>query len=217
MNSRPLLAAIPGKSAFRVALFATTIFCSTPLLAQTEAQPFLPGAAPAATATVDENGVNLVSGTIGATWNAVSVGPADGTGLSYSANTDGTSLRDNIEGAIYGGLTRYVVYAQGESFEFTKTSPTTFTEVVGNGHSLSYDGTEYYTFRKNDGTVYRFSHLNNLAPNGEGPDGYDLGALTDVVLPTGETKTYTYRREVKPILNGRDQVGTAAFRRVQSG
>lgn len=190
----------------------SAILASTPAFAQT----YAPGSAPAVNSSIDSNGVDLISGKINLTLASVAIGPADGTGLEYTESSDGSRLRDNIEAQIFtpDGI-NYKVVVAGRSIAFTKTG-TIFAEVEVQGNSLTYDGSNYYTFRTGDGTVYRFSYLLNLAPNGAGPDGNDVGALVDITSPSGVIKTYTYRREVKPILSGREQAGSAAFRRVQS-
>lgn len=202
-------------SAFARALLATTMLSSAPALAQT--QTYAPPSAPAVNSSIDTNGVDLISGKIKLVLSSLDIGPADGTGLSYTVSTDGPLLRDSIEAQIFfiSNSSSYKIQIGGKSFAFTK-SGTTFSEVEVQGNVLTYDGSNYFTFTRNDGFVYRFSYLLHLAPNGEGPDGFDMGALTDITSPSGVIKTYTYRREVKPILNGRAQVGTAAFRRVQS-
>lgn len=209
----PLSSAIQRGTVAR-ALLATTILGSTPALAQT--QTFVPSSAPAVNSSIDANGVDLLSGKIKIALSSVAIGPADDTGLSYTATADGSTLRDNIEAYIFTpNGADYKVNIGGKSIAFTKAG-STFSEVEAQGNALTYDGSNYYTFTSSGGTVYRFAYLLNQAPNGSGPDGYDVGALTDITSPSGVIKTYTYRREVKPILNGRAQVGTAAFRRVQS-
>jgi len=203
-----------GMRGFRGLLLASAMTVAGNAYAQ--GQPYAPPAAPSVNGIDDVNGVNLLSGSIDVPTASVAIGPDDGTGLVYAASYEGSSLRDSVEGAIYSpdGV-KYTVSVGGESVVFTKTG-STFVEVAGNGNTLTYDGSNFYTFTRNDGTVYRFSYALHVAPNGAGPDGYDLGALTDITAPTGEKRTYTYRREIKPILNGREQIGTAAFRRVQS-
>lgn len=192
------------------------LLASTALASPSLAQTYAPGSAPAVNSAVDANGVDLISGKIQLALSTIAIGPADGSGLEYTVTTDGSTLRDSIEASIFThDGAKYKVAVGTESFEFLK-SGSTFTEVQAQGNSLAYDGSNFYTFTSGTGTIYRFSYLLNLAPNGAGPDGNDVGALVEIRSPSGATKTYTYRREVKPILNGRAQTGSAAFRRVQS-
>ena len=202
-------------SSTRAAL-ACALLATTCLAAPAFAQTYAPGSAPAVNSSVDANGVDLISGRIQLVLSSVAIGPADGSGLEYTVTTDGATLRDSIEASIFTlDGTRYKVAVGTETYEFLR-SGSTITEVEARGNSLVQEASNDFTFTSSSGTVYRFSYALNLAPNGAGSDGYDVGALTEIKSPSGATKTYTYRREVKPILNGRASTGSAAFRRVQS-
>jgi len=121
-----------GVRGVRNTLLVTTLITSGTAFAQS--QPYAPPAAPPTSSSEDANGVDLASGKLNVTVSSLRIGSGS-EALEYQSSFNGTTLRNSIEGAIYTpNGTKYIVSANGKSFEFTKTGTTTFVEVGGNGH-----------------------------------------------------------------------------------
>ena len=193
-----------------------------PNAAQAQSTAYAPPAAPPVRKTVDENGVDLISGRLEQEIATISAGPNEG-GISYTTKLDGTSFTDDESAQIYYHDTNiYTVIIGGRSTKFYR-DPTTMeiSEVEANGNSLTRDATTLIlTFIDKNGRKFIFDESKNLAPSGPGPDGVDVGALVQIIEANGRTKSFTYARVVRPIIVGSGPgthlAGYATVRRLQS-
>lgn len=193
-----------------------------PSVAHAQASSYAPPAAPPVRKTMDENGVDLISGRLEQSIATVSAGPSGEGGISYTAKIDGSSFADNDAAQIYfsESSTIYSVIIGGRSTKFSlDTTTMVISEVEANGNSLTRDGATL-TFIDKNGKTYIFDGAMNLAASGPGPDGLDMGGLTQIIEANGRTKSFTYAKVVKPIIVGSGPgthlAGYAAVRRLQS-
>lgn len=136
--------------------------------------------------SVDENGVDLISGRVVASSPVLSIGT-----LSYSQIIIGEQWRHNPFGTIHISGSTYIVSLGGGAESFTK-SGSTYTSDQQSGSSLSYSS-GIFTYTLSDGTVATFDEsMVAYSPY------YANGAyLTGIVAPNGHTTSFHY--SVAPI------------------
>jgi len=146
--------------------------------------------------TLDERGVDLVTGQWMPVSGGVSIGPAD-TGLSHAQILlENNAWWDLSIGGVkscdpdcFGGIT-VIVDGVTELFSTGILTPgiTTFPPKEATGSTLVYShATHQYTYTRGDGTIYEMES--------RGTEFY-LGTLARRTSPTGLVTTYNYRREM---------------------
>lgn len=184
---------------------STTIRALVPILsgllwsvaADAQQGPFVP---PPIRPSVDENGVELVSGQLLLSRTDIVVGQPGAGGLSFgvvATVTNNTKLNNTrwYSGAvtIQTGPTDaiYTVSLGGFAESFSKantpsTSP--FVSIQGRGSTLTQNSTSF-TYRSPDGAVALFSKSLFVWIGG---DQSSPANITQLALPDGEIRTYSY-------------------------
>ncbi len=137
--------------------------------------------------SIDENGVDLFSGTLTLTGPALLLG-SEGNTLSYFRWSNGSGWSDNVMGFMNQSGSVMTVSLGGISDGFA-VSGSTYTSTEGSGSTLVYNSTsKIYTYTRGDGTVARFDKnaLSEYVPYSNN------GMLLDVVSPEGGKLTFAY-------------------------
>ncbi|HYD86271.1 MAG TPA: RHS repeat-associated core domain-containing protein [Vitreimonas sp.] len=140
--------------------------------------------------SLDENGVDVINGSIHIQSPAISVGQGGLGGLSYQRIYDSSvqGWRDNVTGSINSDGSDYIVTLMGASETFT-LSGSVFTSNEGRGGTLSFDSVaNTYEYRTASGATAIYDK--NLA--GEQPVEANEGRVTSLTLPSGEAWVFTY-------------------------
>ncbi|MBO9502480.1 RHS repeat-associated core domain-containing protein [Brevundimonas sp. A19_0] len=137
--------------------------------------------------TVDERGVDLVTGMWMAIAGGTSIGPAE-TGLSYSQiQLDNGMWWDPAIGGIascgYG--VDCVVTVEGFTEVFVSTGSMVFAPKDNTGSTLTYNSsTSQFTYTRSDGTIYTTERKGTMTLSD--------GVVTKKVEPNGLTTNYNY-------------------------
>jgi RHS repeat-associated protein len=145
---------------------------------------------PPTQASVDENGVDVISGAIYLSSPSISVGQPGAGGLAYQRTYDSDiqGWRDNVTGTINVDTagTTFTVTLLGVSEEFTLANGV-FTSSEGRGGTLTLSG-NIYTYTNASGVVALYDK--GLA--GAQPTQANEGRVTQMTLPSGERLSFTY-------------------------
>lgn len=140
--------------------------------------------------TIDENGVNLVTGFVQVPTPLVSIGQPSRGGLSYARYYDSavSDWRDNYAGGINSSGTIYTVTLMGEAQIFSGSGGV-FAELEQRGATLTFDAvTNKYTYITADGTRAVF----DKGVAGTQPTQANEGRVTSITGPAGDRTTFTY-------------------------
>jgi RHS repeat-associated protein len=141
---------------------------------------------------IDSNGVDLVSGGFFTSDLQVSVGVPGQGGLSRTFfGGSGSFLpygRDSLTGTLNSSGSTYVVSLGSASFSF-RLSGSTFTNLNGDGSTLTKTDFETYTFVARDGTKALF---NTTWGDAGGLIAANVARVTQVFRPSGEVLSYAY-------------------------
>lgn len=189
----------------RVSLLAAALalIASTPGLALAQA------AAPPVRSAVDENGVDLTTGSFRYSAQEVSIGQPNAGGLTYVRDFVGDGWRDNLTGTIVQefdldpewGPTPTSFYrvsfgSVSERFELVSGA---FVQAEGSQSTLTFDaGTGKFTY-SNSGVVmiYDTAYGSQAMINGVQTDTYGhKSRITSIAYPTGEAVTFHYKTGV---------------------
>jgi RHS repeat-associated protein len=135
--------------------------------------------------TVDDNGIDLITGNLSLADQQVSIG----SGLSGGLNRTNLNLGyvDNFYGAINAAGNSFTVSIGGSSDEFNFTGGK-YVAAQGNGATLTQAGSNY-TYTTASGSVAVFSAT--LA--GLYPTQANVARLVSLAFPTGEVESFTYQ------------------------
>ena len=163
--------------------------------------------------TLDERGVDLVSGHFNFQTTEVMIGQPGAGGLSLTRGRIQLGWRDNNQGTLTVSGSTYTVVSGLGAEEFT-LSGGVFTPKSNNGSTLTQSGTTY-SFTTSSGTVLRYT--TTYCFTSAGVACTNKAALYEIVTPNGETTNYhyvtqTYLRSVDS--NGNPVTGTVV--RLQS-
>jgi YD repeat-containing protein len=173
-----------------LATVAVAAFCPQPA----RAQAGVTVTAPPVFQQVDQNGVDLESGSVSIPLATISIGDGGPGSIGYSWSTLSLSQGDGVGGYIQitqkdstNNSLSVVINGAAETF----TGPpgaATFTQDQGRGSTLGFaSGTGIYTYTGADGTVATFSE--NVVSGGPSSTEYLLSTL---VYPAGQKLTYNY-------------------------
>lgn len=172
------------RNVVRAALAASTFLVPAAATAQVGPAP----TAPPVFTSIDEHGVDILSGRAQRTIASVQIGPGGPGSLTYRWGIDATfNDQQDIYGFVTVSGTSTTVTIGGMSTKFTSASGT-YTSDQGDGATLVYNstaGTLTYTGR--DGTVAVFSTA--LV---SGSPASNMWKITSLTYPTGEALTYYY-------------------------
>lgn len=166
-----------------VAALLVTSALSSPAFSQV----YSPPGVPPIRQTIDQNGVDVTSGTIIAGSHSVSIGPAGAAGMSWSRwMTGGTAYYDSTAIVITVSGSTYTVSNGGSSESFTLTGGD-YVPGQGTGSTLALSGPNFiYTTR--DGTVYTFAPAASVSYH-QYQGSYRVSSIT---YPTGEIRTFNW-------------------------
>jgi RHS repeat-associated protein len=181
------------KNLLRAGALSCALLASTCLTLPAMAQQ-MTLTAPPVRQTVDNNGVDLGTGTISMPKASLTIGAGEGA-LSYEATIQNGRSHVNLYGWITRSGSTYTVSLGGASEVFT-LSGSTFTPVEARGSSLAFSGARY-VYTAADGTVATFEN--------EGDPGFTKVSnspasgrpmLVEVVRPNGERLNYVHYTQV---------------------
>lgn len=150
--------------------------------------------------SVDERGVDLVTGNFHYQTTEVVIGTPGSGGLAHFRGLFGTVWRDGNQGSIAISGTTYSVAFGLETAVFVLTGGT-YVPLSNQGATLTRSGNTF-TFTTSNGVVVRYT--TSLCHNLDGSGCADRAYLWDVVEPNGLTTTYHHR--VQPYRRGVDPV-----------
>lgn len=172
-------------------LMATSLLCGLATGSVAAAQGALSGPSPTRY-TLDENGVDVITGTLNFSSTDVQIGPDEG-GMTYVRNFIDEGWRDNLFGELeiqhidqFSFQATVTIGAIGVVFSATGS---TFSSRDGDGSTLTKSGT-LYTYTSPTGEVAIFDEgmpVNPVySPAGAG------GKITSLTRPNGERWTWSY-------------------------
>ncbi len=172
-----------GRARRRVLLIVTTLLTSglaAPAAAQVAGSQPVPPVRP----LIDENGVDVRSGSFTAALADVAIGPDDHRGLRYDRVGGGATQFGSIE-LVQPGV--YAVVLGGKTARFTQ-SGTSFTSTKGDGATLTLaSGT--YTYTARDGTKAVFASNSGYSPPFAADD---IARLSGITFPDGSSRAFTW-------------------------
>ncbi|MDP2182352.1 MAG: RHS repeat-associated core domain-containing protein [Actinomycetota bacterium] len=178
-----------SRRTFKAWLFAATssvALAAGAAQAQTIIQP-----TPPEHYTLDERGVDLVSGYFNFQTTEVMIGQPGAGGLSLTRGRLRSGWRDSNQGSLsISGSTHTVVSGLGA--EVFTLSGGVFTPKSNNGSTLTRSGTTY-TFTTSTGTVLRYTTV--YCYTSAGAACTNQAALSEIVTPNGERTNYHYVTE----------------------
>jgi hypothetical protein len=197
-----------------VVSFAAFSLCAAPLFATHASAQSIPP--PPVRSFVDGNGVDLVSGILRWPGHSIAIGLQGQGGLVYTRQYDSSvpAWRDNYAGEINATGSDYTVTILGGSTRFTLTGGV-FVQAEGDGSTLTFDGTNTYTFTSAAGDVAIYSKT--LA--GTSPTQANEGRITSLTSPSGEVLTFTYvtlnstTQRLQSVANNFGYLGCCRFHR----
>lgn len=140
--------------------------------------------------SVDQNGVDVVTGAFNISTVELSIGQPGAGGLVYGRTYVGTGWRHNFVGAIVENSGEFSVSVGGSTEKFS-FSGGGFTSLEGRGSTLTFDGvSDTYTYTTSTGVIAVFD-----AAFGPYDDGYgsSLASISALTTPAGERVTFHYR------------------------
>ena len=170
--------------ASQLALFLCT--CSGVALAQSVTIP-----APAVRSPLDDNGVNLSTGKIELSDPGVMIGKPGAGGLAHSRMWMSNGWRHGFFLTVTTSGSTAKVSIGGTSSTFT-LSGGVYTSDQRNGSNLTATASTF-TYTMADGTIVTFDR--NIVANSASYYGAVAGVGTQILLPSGEKTTLTYRRD----------------------
>ncbi|MEO6247140.1 MAG: RHS repeat-associated core domain-containing protein [Sphingomicrobium sp.] len=169
-------------------LFSLAALLSIALAAPSHGQSAGPVASPPTRLNIDQNGVDVVSGTFDIQQTDVAIGPPTG-GLQYVRTSRGSGWLNPYFGTIKVSGSQRIVSIGGQSTTFTLTG-SVYVSDQGTGATLAYNSsTLIYTYTTPNGVVATFEPLINTKVQ------YTAYAatLTKLKYPSGLELTMTYR------------------------
>ncbi|WP_428156234.1 RHS repeat domain-containing protein [Brevundimonas sp.] len=176
------------KNTLKAALLVTSAF--TGLIAGAASAQSVLQAPPPSTYSLDERGVDLISGTFVYSRNEVAIGQLDQGGLAYLRTFIGSGSRDNLQGAITQNSANKFVVSIGPSSEAFDPAGSTFVPVEQTGSTLVISGSDYI-YTASDGTVATFFGGDWSAA---GLPDANVARLSTIRRPSGEVLSFTYRQ-----------------------
>lgn len=173
---------LAGLSAF---LLATTAITSA-AYAQATTIPTAP--TPPVRSSIDERGVDLISGSFNLSETLLSIGVESSGGMSRTRQGD--ILSDGYSGSVKANGSVYTVSIGGASETFDYAGGA-FTSKQGQGSTLTLSG-NIYTYTLSGGTIVQYSTDTGGAQLGT---DYSLAQVSSVTTPDGEVTTVNYRIE----------------------
>ena len=174
-----------SRARLRALLLTSTVFiaCGAPPVSAQVAGQVSP---PPVRQPIDDNGVDVLRGTLNVALTDVTIGPNDYHGLAYRRIGDIYSEMAVIEGTPGGG--GLTVTIEGVSDGFYQ-SGNGYVSTEGSGATLAYAG-GLYIYTSSDGTVARFAGNSGYQyPFYEG----EFARLASITYPDGTVRAYTYR------------------------
>lgn len=167
---------------------ALMLAAGLPQAALAQADPNLPP--PPEAQTVDENGVDLMSGSYSFGASEVSVGPKD---HELSRTFAIATMRDNNGGGIHysydAGMHLIYTVSVGQTAEIFRLSGGVYYATDGSGSTLTFNAsTNKYTYTGRDGSVAVFNKGFTTVSASS-----DVATLISYTRPNGEQLTYYYR------------------------
>lgn len=178
-----------GKVASFIMAALVSCWATVPAVAQTLSE--IP--APPAYSSIDGNGVDLISGTLSISVPEVSIGPANGVGLSFTRLFSATEARHNLMGYIKVEGNKYTVVLGATSQVFFRNGGSTSFSPEARSGSTLYLLNGIYHYTTADGTVYKFSEKGYFLINATKYMGKI--SLNSISRPNGEELTFHYRTE----------------------
>lgn len=146
--------------------------------------------APPTKTVIDENGVNLATGSQLLRIAELSIGAGDSALTVYANRLTGSLPENEFELGVYGDaslLSLAVFTPEGVRSEtFTKTGAV-WNSTLGDGAQLTQSGSTY-VLATNNGTKFTYDTYYTSS------DSTRIARVTKIVLPSGETLTITYKR-----------------------
>lgn len=145
---------------------------------------------PPVRSTVDENGVDLVSGLLSLKDSGVGIGASGQAGLSHVRHWMGSQgWRHGFHLTVTTTATNAKVSIGGQSTTFT-LSGSNYVSDQGNGATLTSTASTF-TYTSSDGTIITFDR--NLVANNPSYYGSVQAVGTSILLPSGEQIALTYK------------------------
>lgn len=166
-----------------VLAFAGLVVLPTRVAAQTVSQP-----TPPEFSSVDERGVDLVTGQFNYVSTDVAIGPPGTGGLVHARGAYSTGWRDAVQGGLSIIGSTHVVTLGLESAIFTFDG-TAYVPASRVGATLTRSG-DIYTYTTANGAIGRFS--SQYCSTSTGEICSSAAGLYEMVLPNGEQTNYTY-------------------------
>ncbi len=144
---------------------------------------------PPVRSSIDEHGVDLLSGTLIVNVSDISIGPDDARGLAYTRQSVEAGWRPTIQPVLSGSLSNPIVTFNGKSASFTSVSGGYEPDAKDGSIFEHLSGIGYFRYTTRDGTVVDFVQ-----------DGYTylnsaiLGQVTQVTFPDGNKHKFFYNR-----------------------
>ncbi len=168
----------------------TVLFVSTALVSGLAA-PALAQSTPTPTRTVvDENGVDLATGTLVGSSKSISIGSA-----AFADTWNGSVNETTFTNLVLTRLSDTIVFVDGQSIRFMLDINEVYQPELANGATLTADGSVYTA---PNGTKYEFV-LPDTGTEVWGPVnqsatvGQSWARLTKITSPSGETQTWNYK------------------------
>jgi RHS repeat-associated protein len=173
--------------ALACALLAGTAFCgltARPAAAQSSSPESMP-MAPIHSA-VDENGVDLTTGSLEIVQTDVSIGPGSHQGLRYTRIGRDANWRDDLVAVIAGSESNPTI-SFGRSAEQFSLVGGVYVSAQGSGSTLTANGNRSFTYTSADGTVMNFIGNHDYETVDQ-----SLAWVSTVNHPDGTILTYHY-------------------------
>jgi RHS repeat-associated protein len=175
----------------RAASYACALLATSALVEPACAQQ-IENDIPSVFRSVDENGVDQLSGHVVQVMTSISIGPGGPGSLTYNW-ANGNAGQAELFGLVEADTPssgKYTVTIGGSTETFTLTGTLasgTFGQDQGRGSTLTWDsGTSRFTYTRSDGAVAIFGQVN---PGGTASPPYILS----LTYPAGQSLTYYYR------------------------
>ncbi|MBU3077678.1 RHS repeat domain-containing protein [Sphingomonas quercus] len=135
---------------------------------------------------IDANGVDLFAGTFNFSAPSMTIGHGDAT-MAYTRRWAGNGWTDEYNVYLYKNGSTLTVSLGGQSDSFT-VSGSTFTPTEGNGSTLTFNGTNIYTYSRADGMVIHFNKTYGKRIS----DTFNEGLASDITYASGAQVSLTY-------------------------
>jgi RHS repeat-associated protein len=182
----------------RARILRRSVLCISTILASGLAAPAFaqsgPGtlAPPAVRQPLDENGVDVIRGTLSVETPGISIGPGGRAGLSYQLQADDSASsaqgwRDSVAATLSQSGTVVTATVNGESDSFDIIGGV-YVPTEGNGSSLTLSGI-VYTYTSRDGTIVKFNQSLGYFSYYQST----LGQASEILHPDGSKTVFTYK------------------------